>query len=136
MIRKATQADYNRLVRSIQTVTKHSPYITTKQLKEDIEQGTCYLKEEKGKFVAVCSLVYDEKYKMFYCKRLSIPNKKNRGKGYAKEMISFFQSLVPESLAATPWRENATMQKMLENLKFSFQYTFQEEYLLYVYKKN
>ena len=135
MIRKATQADYNRLVRSIQTVTKHSPYITTKQLKQDIEQGACYLKEDKGMFVAVISLIYDRQRELHYLKRLSIPNKKNRGKGYAQEMIRFFQDMPIPKIAITPWAGNPSMLKIASNLNFKFQYIFLKEYCFYIYEK-
>lgn len=134
MIRQATQEDYIRLLRSIQTVSKYASYITRQQLREDIEKGTCYIKVYNNKFVAICSLVYDENYHMHYVKRMSIPNKKNRGKGYAKEMIQYLQTITKSTLAVTPWEDNYTMQNILKSLGFVFQYKFLEKYMLYTYR--
>ena len=135
MIRQATKADYIKLLRSIQVVSKSAPYINKNYLKEDIEKGACYINIINNKFVAICSLVYDENHKMYYFKRLTIPNKKNRGKGYAKEMLQFVQSIATSTLAVTPWEDNYTMRTMLEKLGFHFQYKFLDKYMLYTYQK-
>ena len=135
MIRQATESDYIRLLRSIQCVNKEVPYITKQYLKNDIANGNCYVKVEKEKFVAICSLVYDSKREMYYGKRLTIPNKKNRGKGYAREMLEFLQNIVPDNLAITPWNDNFVIINLLIKLGFKFEYQFLDNYMLYLYRK-
>jgi len=130
-IRKANQKDYKRLVISLRNVFVANPYINKNYLKQDIENNACYIIEENNKIVAIASLVYDTKYGMHYIKRLCVPNKKMRSKGYAKELIAYLKEQ-KKPVAITPWKENVAMRRLVEKLGFEFQYSFQENYMLYL----
>ena len=130
IVRQAKPNDYKRLISSLRFVFKSNSYINKDYLKQDLQNGTCYVLENNNKIVAIASLVYDNNYKIHYIKRLSVPNKRQRSKGYAKEMIKFLKNAA-EVVAVTPWEENIAMRKILEQLGFQYQYTFQENYMLY-----
>ena len=89
IVRQAKPNDYKRLISSLRFVFKSNSYINKDYLKQDLQNGTCYVLENNNKIVAIASLVYDNNYKVHYIKRLSVPNKRQRSKGYAKEMIKF-----------------------------------------------
>ena len=129
-IRKANSQDYRRLLSSLRFVFKANPYINIEYLKADISCGNCYIFEEDGKTLAIASLVYDDEHRMHYIKRLAVPNKRRRSKGYAKQFIEVLKDMAP-IVAATPWEENVAMRKSLEQLGFTHRYTFNEYYMLY-----
>lgn len=130
MVRQANTKDYKKLVSSLRFIFKDNAYISLEYLKQDIKNENCYIMEVDNKIVAIASLVYDKEYNMYYIKRLSVPNKKNRSKGYATSMIKELKEIKPIT-AVTPWKENVAMQKILEKLGFQYNYTFKENYMLY-----
>lgn len=129
-VRQANETEYRKLVSSLRFVFKNNSYINKDYLKQDLKNGSCYVVEDNGKIVAIGSLVYDSTYKMYYIKRVSVPNKRKRSKGYAKELIQTLKDAA-EVVAVTPWKDNIAMQKILEQVGFKYNYTFQENYMLY-----
>lgn len=115
-IRKATFSDYVSIVRSIQN--KKLAYITTQHIRDDITKNRQYVMTDKGKIVAVASVVYDNRYNYSAIKRLCVPNKKNHGKGFAQEMIKFITSCTSGKVGCTPWTDNFPMRHTLEKWVF------------------
>lgn len=129
-IRKANQNDYIHIVRSIQN--KKISYITAAHIKEDINNGRQYvMTDDNEKVIAILSIIYDNDYHYYAMKRLCVPNKKNRGKGYAKEMIQFVSNSVNDKVGCTPWIENAAVRHTLEKLGFHLEYIFSEKWCFY-----
>lgn len=129
-IRKSTKEDYISIIRSIQN--KGLSYITPSLIKRDIELDRQYIMtNDCGKIVAICSLVYDHDYNYYAIKRLCIPNKKNRGKGYAQKMLAFMSKQTSAKVGCTPWSDNKAMIKMLTKLGFTLEYIFNEKWCFY-----
>ena len=128
-IRKANQNDYIHIVRSIQN--KKISYITAAHIKEDIKNERQYVMVDNNKIIAILSILYDSDYQYYAMKRLCVPNKKNRGKGYAKEMITYVSQTVNGKIGCTPWTENTAVRHTLEKLGFSLQYIFEEKWCFY-----
>lgn len=84
-----------------------------------------------NKIIAILSLVYDNDYNYFAMKRLCILNKKNCGKGYAREMLAYVSARVNNKIGCTPWIDNNAMRHMLETLGFKLEYIFNEHWCFY-----
>jgi GNAT superfamily N-acetyltransferase len=50
----------------------------------------------------------------------------DRGKGYAKELISTVVKRQKTACGCTPWADNVKMQNLLSTLGFTYQYTFND----------
>ena len=130
-IRKADAFDFARIVRCIQN--KHISYITPEHVRWDVIFGRQYIMEnDKGKIVAMLSLVWDDSNNYWAMKRLCVPNKRNQGKGYAQEMLKYVSAQVPgEKVGCTPWVDNGAMRHTLEKLGFQLEYIFSEKWCFY-----
>lgn len=122
MIRKATNEDYIHIVRAIQN--KHISYITTAHVKQDIYDGKMFVMIVNEKIVAILSLTYDKDYNYYAMKRLCILNKKNCGKGYAREMLAYVSKQTTKKVGCTPWIDNGAMRHILEGIGFKLEYIF------------
>ena len=128
-IRRAINADYIKIVRAIQN--KGIAYITPAHVREDIALGRQFVMMDQEKVIAILSLVYDADYGYFAMKRLCIPNKKNRGKGYAQMMLKVVSDQASGKVGCTPWADNGAMRHTLEKLGFSLEYIFSEKWCFY-----
>ncbi len=128
-IRKATEADYIKVVRSVQC--KKIAYITPSHVRQDIQNEQQFIMVEGTKLIAMLSLVYDPVHKYYAMKRLCVPNKRNQGKGYAVQMIQYVSSLVDGKVGCTPWVDNLAVRHTLEKLGFKYEYTFDEVWCFY-----
>jgi len=130
---QATIEDYKRLIPAMRFAIKKANYLSYQMLKFDILNNNCYLLKQNNKIIALCSLVFDNQYKMYYIKRLVITNKINLHKGYGKEIIKSIITKVPKGsvVAATPWNDNTPMKRLLESLGFELRYQIDENFLLY-----
>ena len=129
MIRKATAHDYKKIATAL--YNKKIPYITAAHSKEDIENNRQYVIEEKGKIIAIVSIVYDAQYNYYAIKRLCVLNKKNNGKGYAFQLLSYCATLSFPKIGCTPWSDNQAMRHMLNKLNFKLEYIFNEKWCFY-----
>lgn len=130
-IYKATKQEQKRLLLSLNKV--NCSFINKDLLRSDIEKGQCFAIENNNKIIGMITLLYDEKYGMYYIKRFIITNKKNQNKGYAKPILSSILSFVPtnETVAITPFENNSKMINLVQKLGFEFQYSFLEQFQLY-----
>lgn len=128
-IRKATASDVIGIIRAIQN--KKIDYITPAHVREDVALGRQYVMVENGKVVAMLSLVWDKDYNYYSMKRLLIPNRKNKGKGYAQMMLQFVSMEAHGKVGCTPWIDNGAMRHMLEKLGFSLEYIFATKWCFY-----
>ena len=128
-IRKATNNDYIRIVRSIQN--KKIDYITPAHVKEDIANNRQFVMVDNEKVVAILSLVYDTNYNYYAMKRLCVMNKKNQGKGFAKAMLAYVSKQTTEKVGCTPWIDNGAMRHTLEKLGFGLEYIFEKKWCFY-----
>ena len=105
-------------------------YITVNHVKEDFKNKNLYEFIVNKKPVGIVSVIFDNDFNYFYIKRLLVFKK---GKGYAKRIL---QSVLKEYpiCAITPFESNKAMLKIIKELGFEYQYTFLENYLLYVKK--
>lgn len=85
-----------------------------------------YALKDNGTIIAICSVVPDTKYNYSAIKRLVILDPANRGKGYAKRLVSTIIRRKNENYGCTPWEDNKPMQKMLASLGFEYQYNFND----------
>ena len=133
MFRIGTHDDYRRLVAMVRY--QDNSYINKTLLKEDLTNNALYLIEENGKIKAVCSIVYDYKFKMFYMKRLFVSKQALR-KGYGRRIIQEIMQVPQEgqTIAATPFGTNEKMITLIKSLGFKFQYTFLKDYNLFTFK--
>lgn len=123
-VRKATQADYKSLAMSVRN--KHIDYITLAHLREDLAAGNLWVGVSANKIICICSIIWNEK-RDFYClKRLTILNRKNAGKGYAKQFLRAVLANYNGTISVTPWIDNVKMRKLLESLGFKFSYIFND----------
>lgn len=136
MIIKAEKSDYKFICRSIQNA--HIDYITPRHIKEDIEAKRLHAIIKDNKIVAFAAIVFCEEYNNYAIKRLCVPNKKNRGKGYAKTLlrhcINYYKTFLQSDkypLVCTPWENNTPMQVMLKNDGFQYVNTFNTHWTLY-----
>ena len=129
MIRKANNNDYIRIVRVIQN--KHINYITPAHVKEDIKNNRMFVMIIDEKIVAILSMVFDNDYKYYAMKRLCVLNKKNRGKGYARELLQFVSLQARGKVGCTPWIDNNAMRHILESMGFKLEYIFDECWCFY-----
>lgn len=129
MIRKATAHDYKKIAMAL--YNKKIPYITAAHSKEDIENNRQYVIEEEGKIIAIVSIVYDAQYNYYAIKRLCVLNKKNNGKGYAFQLLSYCATLPLPKIGCTPWNDNQAMRHMLNKLNFKLEYIFDEKWCFY-----
>lgn len=74
--------------------------------------------------VAICSVVPEVKYNYLAIKRLVVLNPKDRGNGYAKELLRTVIKRQKSACGCTPWADNQKMQNLLKSLGFNYQYTF------------
>lgn len=132
-IRQATMQDLKRLIPAMRFVVKKVNYINYIMLKLDITNSNCFVLEQNNKIIAVCSLVFDNRYQMYYLKRFTITNKINLGKGYGKTMIRGMLKHMPNGavIAATPWVDNMPMKRLLEGLGFELRYQIDDNFVLY-----
>lgn len=128
-IRKARQADYIHIVRSIQR--KRIDYITPAHVQQDIESEQQFVMVDGVRVIAILSLVYDQEHGYYAMKRLLIPNRKNCGKGYAQMMLRFVSAQAQGKVGCTPWADNLAMRHTLEKLGFSLEYIFSEKWCFY-----
>ena len=129
-IRKSTKEDYISIVRSIQN--KGLDYITPALIKKDIELGRQYvMTNDRNKIVAMLSLVEEPNYNYFSMKRMCVPNKKNRGRGYAKMMLDYVSQQTTKKVGCTPWTDNKPMRKMLVDAGFTLEYIFNGHWCFY-----
>ena len=75
MITRADEADYIHIVRAIQN--KRLDYLTCAHVRKDITQNCLYKFVENNKIIAICSIIFDEKYQYHALKRLCIFSAKN-----------------------------------------------------------
>lgn len=129
MIRKATAHDYKKIALAL--YNKKIPYITAAHSKEDIKNNRQYVIEEEGKIIAIVSIVYDAQYNYYAIKRLCVLNKKNNGKGYAFQLLSYCAALSFPKIGCTPWSDNQAMRHMLNKLNFKLEYIFNEKWCFY-----
>jgi len=129
MIRKSTSDDYIKIIRSIQN--KKLDYLTPLHVKNDIENQNQYVLEENGKIVCILSLVYDSQNQYYAMKRLCIPNKKNKGHGYAETILQYVAAQAPGKVGCTPWIDNIIMRHILEKIGFKLEYIFNEKWCYY-----
>lgn len=85
--------------------------------------------------VAIRSVVPDHTYNYLAIKRLVVLDTNNRGKGYVKKLISTVIKRQKESCGCTPWVDNKPMQKLLKELGFVYQYTFNEVWTFWKQKQ-
>lgn len=128
-IRKATTADYRSIARSL--ANKQISYITSNHARTDIENGNLYVIEDNGTILAQCALVYEPQYGYHAIKRLVVYNRKNLGCGLAQRFLSYFTAM-PYTLGCTPWADNERMKYLLYKNGFSYEYTFCENYQLFI----
>ena len=128
-IRKATQQDLIRVIRSIQN--KHIDYITPAHVREDIRAERLFVMVDNSKVIAILSLVWDAEHNYFAMKRLCVPNKKNNGKGYAQLMLRHVSAQATGKVGCTPWADNAAMRHTLEKLGFQLEYIFEKKWCFY-----
>ena len=129
MIRKATAHDYKSIAMALNN--KKIPYITAAHAHEDIKNNRQYVLEENGKIIGIISIVYDSQYKYYAMKRLCILNKKNNGKGYAFQLLSYCAALPYTKIGCTPWTDNEPMKHMLTKLNFQLEYIFNDKWCFY-----
>ena len=84
--------------------------------------------------VAICSVVPDTTYNYLAIKRLVVLNPKDRGKGYAKELLRTVVKRQKGSCGCTPWADNEKMQNLLLALGFAYQYTFNDFWTFWLKK--
>lgn len=84
--------------------------------------------------VAICSVVPDVNFHYTAIKRLVVLNPEDRGKGYAKELISTVVKRQKTACGCTPWADNVKMQNLLSTLGFTYQYTFNDFWTFWLKK--
>lgn len=131
-IRLACAEDTIHVVRSLQN--KKMSYNTPAHAKDDIANGYLYVMEDCGKIIASCAFFPSHRGYMAI-KRLCIYNKKNKGKGIAKEFFAFFSSMPYPAFGCTPWNDNPAILHVVEKAGFKYQYTFNEKYCFYLLTK-
>lgn len=129
-IRLAKRKDYNVIVDKLQNFEKID-YLTDKHVERDIRYRNCYVLEDRGKIVAIGSIVYDNEFKMYYIKRLMVLDSNSRGKGYGKYIMKYLSNIKP-IVATTPFKDNYVMRSLIESIGFEYKYTFLENYQLFV----
>ncbi len=128
-IRQANQKDYKSLISSINRGAKVD-FITSIQLKHDLQNNELYVLEVDNKIVAIFSIVYDVTYQALYIKRLKVLNKNNLGKGYATDIIKYV-SEQPYKVSVTPWESNHAIIKVLKRFNFELVKMFDGFWCLY-----
>lgn len=132
MIRKATVEDIKKL--SYHLRNKKIEYFTIQQMKEDVENGSMYVLVVDNKIVGSVSLVETE-FTWLGIKRLCIFNKKNNGKGYAKQLLTYVVNSTNEEVCITPWITNIPMTNLVESIGFELEYIFNEVWCSYKINK-
>lgn len=129
MITKADEADYIHIVRAVQN--KKLDYLTCAHIRQDISQKCLYKFTENNKIIAICSIVFDEKYQYHAVKRLCIFSIKNKGKHITEKFLDFFSQKGYKKIGCTPWSDNAPMRHILEKKGFVLEYIFSEKWCFY-----
>lgn len=132
MIRKATLEDIRQL--SYHLRNKGIEYFTVEQMKKDVENGSMYLLIIDGKIIGSVSLV-ETNFGWLGIKRLCIFNKKNGGKGYARQLLTYVVNSTNEEICITPWIDNAPMTRLVESIGFELEYIFNEVWCSYKINK-
>ena len=125
-IRLAESTDYKRIAMALRN--KHIEYITPAHAREDIANHRLYVVEEDGMIIAQCALVEEPAHHYHAIKRLVIYNRKNCGRGIARQFIRYFCAMNLPALGCTPWTDNQKMKYLLVSNGFEYQYTFLENY--------
>lgn len=81
IVTRLSEQNYKYICHSL--AQKKIPYISLSYFKEDYQEQRVYILEERGKPVAMCSLVWNDKHQNFAIKRLICFRKRNAGRGYA-----------------------------------------------------
>lgn len=131
MIIKATIQDYVSICRMIQN--KKLNYITPALVKQDIINNRLYVLKQNNKIVCFATRIYCPDFGNYAIKRLCVPNKKNNGKGYAQQMISYLINTREKAydLICTPWENNFAMRHMLEKNGMCLNYIFNKVWCMY-----
>ena len=132
IIIKAVRADIYPITRAIQN--KHIDYLTPEHVREDIYNNRLYKCVEKGKTIAIVSVVWDNTYKYYAIKRLCILRKENIGKHIASFFLEYIQNehqYNGEKIGCTPWIDNGPMRHILEKEGFVLEYIFSEKWCFY-----
>ena len=125
-IRLAESTDYRRIAMALRN--KRIEYITPAHAREDIANNRLYVVEEDGMIIAQCALVEEPAHHYHAIKRLVIYNRKNCGRGIARQFIHYFCDMNLPALGCTPWTDNQKMKYLLISNGFEYQYTFLGNY--------
>jgi RimJ/RimL family protein N-acetyltransferase len=125
-IRLAQSSDYKRIAMALRN--KRIEYITPAHAREDIQERRLYVIEDDGEVIAQCALVNEPNYGYYAIKRLVIYNRKNCGRGIARQFIRYFCAMNLPTLGCTPWADNQRMKYLLISNGFEYQYTFLGNY--------
>lgn len=131
-IRLAQSADYKRIAMALRN--KRIEYITPAHAREDITNNRLYVVEEDGMIIAQCALVEEPAHHYHAIKRLVIYNRKNYGRGIARQFIRYFCDMNLPALGCTPWTDNQKMKYLLVSNGFEYQYTFLGNYEFFLKK--
>lgn len=128
--------DYITVCRMVQN--KQLGYITPALLKKDIQANELYLLKIDNKIVCFAARVYCAGFNNYAIKRLCVPNKKNKGKGYAGELLHYLITTreCNMDLVCTPWIDNSAMRHMLEKNGMKLKYVFDKVWCLYETQAN
>ena len=129
IITQLSDSNFNYICHSLPQ--KKIPYISVSQFKEDYQEQKVYVLEEKGKPVAMCSLVWSDKHQNFAIKRMICFKKANAGKGYANKLVAFISNLEKAPVCCTPWLDNFSMRRILEKNGFQLKYIFSQHWCFY-----
>mgnify|MGYP003289393209 FL=1 len=125
-IRLAQSEDYKRIAMALRN--KRIEYITPAHAREDIINHRLYVMEEDEMIIAQCALVEEPAHHYHAIKRLVIYNRKNCGRGIARQFIRYFCDMNLPALGCTPWTDNQKMKYLLVSNGFEYQYTFLGNY--------
>jgi len=137
MIREATQHDFAILVKMAQHIK--IDYITPQHIQNDIFSKNLYVVVDKNNnIVAFGARVFDAHFQEYCIKRVCVPNARNRGKGYAQEIIKYLTVTRDRTfpLICTPWLDNYAMRHMLEDIGFKLHHVFNTNWCLYTIERD
>lgn len=101
-------------------------YATPQHAETDFinKNNKIYALVDNNNIVAVCSIVPDTTYNYLALKRLVVLNPTQKGKGYAKRLVSTVVKRQNSACGCTPWADNTPMINLLKAIGFKYQYTF------------
>lgn len=129
------KSDLNKIQKALSLL--NIDYATPQHAQNDFRNNEIrlYALIENDCPVAICSVVPDHTYNYLAIKRLVVLDTNNRGKGYAKKLISTVVKRQKERCGCTPWADNKPMQRLLKELGFVYQYTFNEVWTFWKQKQ-